>query len=101
MFYHFVMPYLDAVIEEFDPPRFVDMATEINNQPISLKLLSTLAIIYIIEMDSSYTAENFLKLLPLPKCVAQSILTEFEYQVELYFNKYIEPHTEYKYPNKC
>ena len=67
MFYHFVMPYLDAVIEEFDPPRFVDTATKINNQPISIKLLIALAIIYIIERDSSDTAENFLKLLPLPK----------------------------------
>ena len=94
------MPYLDAVIEEFDLPRFVDMATKINNQPISLKLLSTLAIIYITERHSSDNAEHFLKFLPLPKCVTKSILTEFKYQVELYFNKYIEPHIEYKYPNE-
>ena len=100
MFNHFIATYLDAVIEEFDRPKFVDLATKINNQPISLKLLSTLAIVYIIERDFSDTAENFLKLLPLPKCVTQSILTEFEYQVELYFNKYIEPHTECKYANE-
>ena len=100
MLYHFVMPYLDAVMEEFDPPRFVDMATKINNQPISLKLLSTLAVVHIIDRDSSDTAENLLKLLPLPICVTQSILIEFEYQVDLYFNKYIEPHIEYKYRNE-
>ena len=83
-------------------PSEVDMYTKTNNRDISLRLLSILKIISLFNEKSAnpLCIEDAINILPLPNTLCLDIAEEHEYQLCLYFDKFIEPHIVCKYANE-
>ena len=65
-------------------------------------LLATLKIVSCLKNCCYHHHDNrhMVKLLCLPKSLYKHFLTEFEYQLQLEFDIYIESTINYKYPNE-
>ena len=87
--------HADGFIRHDDLP----LHFKINHHYLSLELPTTIEIIKILE----HSTQNFLQIyykLPLPKVMCEKIKKEFEYQMDMYFTKIIEPDIDYTYPNE-
>ena len=73
---------------------------KLNNRPFTLKLLTILKIVTILEKYTSNSTSPINKL-PLPDSILLNIEHELNYQRDVYFNKIIEPTITYNYPNEC
>ena len=85
----------DGLIRHDDLP----LHFKINNRYLSLQLLATIEIVKILENSTQNFLEIYYKL-PLPKVMCEKIKKEFEYQMDMYFTKIIEPDIDYTYPNE-
>ena len=75
---------------------------QMNDRHMSLMLLATLKIVSCLKKyyHSDYDTTDIVKLLYLPTSLYKHILDEFEYQVQLQFDIFIEPIINYRYPNE-
>ena len=77
----------------------VSVEFKLNGQPITLTLLTAIQIVSVIHDNSSVSDyEDAIQSLSLPDCINTILINEFEYQVDSYFDKYIEPTIDYKKP---
>ena len=69
---------------------------------MSLMLLATLKIVSCLKNYCYHNDDNIhiVKLLCLPELLHKHVLTEFEYQLQLEFDIFIESTINYKYPNE-
>ena len=72
---------------------------KINHCYLSLQLFATIEIVKTLENSTQNFLEIYYKL-PLPKVICEKIKKEFEYQMDMYFTKIIEPDIDYTYPNE-
>ena len=74
---------------------------KLNGQQITIALLIAIQIVSVIHDNSSISDyEDAIQSLPLPNCVNTILVAEFEYQVDSYFDKCIEPTIDHKNPNE-
>ena len=74
---------------------------KLNGQQIMLALLTAIQIVSVIHDNSSISDyEDTIQSLPLLDCINAILVDEFEYQVDFYFDKYIEPTIDYKKLNE-
>ena len=79
----------------------VSVEFKLNSQQIVLALLTAIQIVSMIHDNSSISDfKDAIQSLPLPDCINAILVDEFEYQVDLYFDKYIEPTIDYKKLNE-
>ena len=75
----------------------VSVEFKLNGQRITLALLTAIQIVSVIHNNSSISDyEDAIQSLPLPDCISAIFVDEFEYQVDSYFDKCIEPTMDYK-----
>ena len=66
-----------------------------------LALLTAIQIVSVVHDNSSISNyEDAIQSLPLPDCINAILVDEFEYQVDLYSDKCIEPTIDYKQLNE-
>ena len=87
--------HADGLIRHDDLP----LHFKINHRYLSLQLFSTIEIVKILENSTQNFLEIYYKL-PLPKVMCEKIKKEFEYQMDMYFTRIIEPDIDYTYPNE-
>ena len=87
--------HADGLIRHDDLP----LHFKINCHYLSLELFATIEIVKILENSIQNFLEIYYKL-PLPKVMCEKIKKEFEYQMDMYFTKIIEPDIDYTYRNK-
>ena len=87
--------HADGLIRHDDLP----LHFKINHCYLSLQLFATIEIVKILENSTQNFLEIYYKL-PLPKVMCEKIKKEFEYQMDVYFTKIIEPDIDYTYPNE-
>ena len=80
----------------------LDLYYKVNNREITLKLLSTIRIVEILEktMINVEATDTPINMLPLPHQLCIAIDDEYEYQRDLYFTSFVEPTITYTYPNE-
>ena len=80
----------------------IDLKIKINNRHMSLMLLATLKSVSCLKNYCYHNEDNtdIVKLLCLPKSFHKHVLSEFEYQLQLEFDIFIESTINYKYPNE-
>ena len=80
----------------------LDLYYKVNNREITLKLLSTIRIVEILEktMINVEATDTPINMLPLPQQLCLAIDDEYEYQRDLYFTPFVEPTITYTYPNE-
>ena len=80
----------------------LDLYYKVNNREITLKLLSTIRIVEILEktMINVEATDTPINMLPLPHQLCIAIDDEYEYQRDLYFTSFVEPMITYTYPNE-
>ena len=80
----------------------IDWKIEINNRHISLMLLTTLKIVSCLKNHCYHNDNNthIVKLLHLPQALEKHISHEFDYQIQLEFDIFLESTINYKYPNE-
>ena len=73
-----------------------------NNRHMSLMLLATLKIVSCLKnyYSDNHNNTHIVKLLCLPTSLDKHVLTEFEYQLQLEFDIFIEPTRNYNYRNE-
>ena len=77
----------------------VPIDCKLNNRPFTLKLLTILKIVMILDKYTSNSTSP-VNNLPLPYPILLNIEHELDYQRDVYFNKIIEPTITYNYPNE-
>ena len=80
----------------------IDWKIKINNRHMSLMLLATLKIVSCLKNYCYHNHDNthIVKLLCLPESLHKHVLSEFEYQLQLEFDIFIESTISCKYPNE-
>ena len=69
----------------------VSVEFKLNGWQITLALLTAIQIVSVIHDNSSISDyEDAIQSLSLPDCINAILINEFEYQVDSYFDKYIE-----------
>ena len=99
---HYNFPfYVDNERDEYILPEQVDFCVKLNNRHLTLKLLSTMKILSILEKNIKYiSVRDIIDTLEVPHLIALDIANEHDYQIDLYFHIIIEPHIAYTYPNQ-
>ena len=93
--------YLDNEREEYILPQELDFCFKLNNRHLTLKLLSTMGILSILENNiECISVRDAIDTLTVPNLIALDIANEHYYQIDLYFNIVIEQNITYKYPNQ-
>ena len=67
---------------------------------MSLMLLATLKIVSCLKNYCYHNHTHIAKLVCLPQSLHKHVLSDFEYQLQLQFDIYIESTINYKYPNE-
>ena len=80
----------------------IDWKIKINNRHMSLMLLATLKILSGLKNYCYHNDDNthIVNLLYLTQSLQKHVLTEFEYQLQLEFDIFLESTINYKYPNE-
>ena len=80
----------------------IDWKIKMNNRHISLMLLSTLKIVSCLKNYCCHNDNNthIVKLLHLPQALKKHVSCEFDYQLQLEFDIFLESSINYKYPNE-
>ena len=79
----------------------VSVEFKMSGWQITLALLTAIKIVSVIHDNSSISDyEDAIQSLSLPDCINVILVNEFEYQVDSYFDKYIEPAIAYNKPNE-
>ena len=79
----------------------LDFCSKMNIRNLTLKLLSTLKIVSILEKNIEFNSvRDAIDILNVPNLVALDIANEHHYQIDLYFNIMMEPSIIYTYPNE-
>ena len=79
----------------------MDFCSKLNNRNLTLKLLSTLKIVSILEKNIECTSiRDAIDSLQVPNLIAFDIANEHNYLIDLYFNIVIEPSITYTSPNQ-
>ena len=80
----------------------LDLYYKVNNREITLKLLSTIRIVEILEktMINVEATDTPINMLPHTHQLCIAIDDEYEYQRDLYFTSFVEPMITYTYPNE-
>ena len=100
-------PYLSSLpsgedIYHYPQLYHLDLYYKVNKREVTLKLLSTIRIVEILEksMIDVEAIDIPMNMLPLPHQLCVAIDDEYEYQRDLYFTSSVEPTITYKYPNE-
>ena len=99
----FVLFVLQLCLDPEDvyyPSTYLEIAIKKSQMPVSLTLISMLTIIDTVEHNCAEFPEKMLNMLPLPRNVVNSILSEYELQHNTYFNEFVAPHIDYRLPNE-
>ena len=99
----FVLFVLQLCLDPEDvyyPSTYLEIAIKKSQMPVSLTLISMLTIIDTVEHNCAEFPEKMLNMLPLPRNVVDSILSEHELQNNTYFNEFVSPHIHYRLPNE-
>ena len=80
----------------------IDWKIKMNNRHMSLMLLATLKIVTCLKNYCYHYNDNthIVNLLHLPQPLQKHVLSEFEYQLQLEFDIFLESTINYKYPNE-
>ena len=80
----------------------IDWKIKMNNRHMSLMLLATLKIVSCLKNYCYHHDDNthIVNLLHLPQSLQKHVLSEFEYQLQLEFDIFLESTINYKYPNE-
>ena len=80
----------------------IDWKIKMNNRHISLMLLTTLKIVSCLKNYCCHNDNNthIVKLLHLPQPLQKHVSHEFDYQLQLEFDIFLESTINYKYPNE-
>ena len=99
---HYNFPfYVDNERDEYILPEQLDFCVKLNNRHLTLKLLSTMKILSILETNiKCISVRDAIDTLEVPHLIALDIANEHEYQIDLYFHIVIELHIAYTYPNQ-
>ena len=99
---HYNVPfYLDHERNEYILQKELDFCSKLNNRNLTLKLLSILKTVSILEKNiECISIRDAIDSLQVPNLIAFDIANEHDYQIDLYFNIVIEPSITYTYPNK-
>ena len=99
---HYDFPfYLDNERDEYILPQELHFCFKLNNRHLTLKLLSTMKILSILERNiECISVRDAIDTLEVPNLIALDIANEHDYQIDLYFNIVIEPNNIYAYPNQ-
>ena len=99
---HYNFPfYLDNGRDKYILPQELDFCFKLNNRHLTLKLLSTLKILSILEKNiECISVRDAIDSLNVPNLIALDITNEHDYQIDLYFNIFIEQSITYSYPNE-
>ena len=92
----------DYYINGYVIPQELPLSAKLNNRKSTLKLITTLQIVKMLQY-SDYDSDcdcDPTKHLPLPLLIRQEILQEYHYQTELYFTIVLELSIMYTYPNE-
>ena len=74
---------------------------KLNGWQITLAFLTAIQIVSVIHDNSSVSDyEDAIQSLSLLDCINAILINEFEYQMDSYFDKYIEPTIDFKKPNE-
>ena len=99
---HYNFPfYVNNERDEYILPEQLDFCVKLNNRHLTLKLLSTMKILSILEKSiKCISVRDAIDTLEVPHLIALDIANEHDYQIDLYFHIVIEPNIEYTYPNE-
>ena len=80
----------------------LDLYCKVNNREVTLKLLSTIRNVGILEenMINEQCIDTLLNMLPLPHQPCVAIHDEYECQKDLYFTSFVQPTITYTYLNE-
>ena len=93
--------YVDNARDEYTLPEQLDFCVKLNNRHLTLKLLSTMKILSILEKNiKCICVRDAIDTLEVPHVITLEIAHEHEYQIDLYFHIVIEPNIAYTYPNQ-
>ena len=93
--------YVDNERDEYILPEQLDFCVKLNNRHLTLKLLSTMKILSILEKNiKCISVRDAIDTLEVPHLIASHIANEHDYQIDLYFETVIEPNIAYTYPNQ-
>ena len=93
--------YIDHERDEYILQKVLDFCSKLNNKNLTLKLLSTLKMVSILEKNiECISIRDAIYSLQVPNLIALDIANEHDYQMDLYFNIVIEPSITYTYPNQ-
>ena len=99
---HYNFPfYLDHERDEYILPQELAFCFKLNNRHLTLKLLSTMKILSILEENiECISVRDAIDTLKVPNLIALDIANEHDCQIDLYSNIVIEPNITYTYPNQ-
>ena len=99
---HYNFPfYVDNEKDEYILSEQLDFCVKLNNRHLTLKLLSTMKILSILEKNiKCISVRDAIDTLEVPHLIASDIANEHDYQIDLYFKIVIEPNIAYTYPNQ-
>ena len=99
---HYNFPfYVDNERDTYILPEQLDFCVKLNNRHLTLKLLSTMKILSILEKNIKWiSVRDAIDTLEITHLIALDIANEHDYQIDLYFDIVIEPNIEYIYPNQ-
>ena len=100
---HYNFPfYVDNERDEYILPEQQDFYVKLNNRHLTLKLLSTMKILSILEKYiKCIFVRDAIDILEVPHLIALDIANEHDYPIDLYFHIVIESDIAYTYPNQC
>ena len=99
---HYNCPfYVGNARDEYILPEQLDFCVKLNNRHLTLKLLSTMKILSILEKNiKCICVRDAIDTVEVPHVIALDIASKHEYQIDLYFHIVIEPNIAYTYPNQ-
>ena len=93
--------YVDNERDEYVLPEQWDFCVKLHNRHLTLKLLSTMKILSILEKNiKCISVRDAIDTLEVPHLTALDIANEHDYQIVLYFHIVIEPNIAYTYQNQ-
>ena len=99
---HYNFPFnLDHERDEYIFQKELDFCSKLNNRNLTLKLLSNLNIVSILEKNIECNSiRDAIDSFNVPNLISLDIANKHHYQIDLYFNILIEPSITYTYPNE-
>ena len=99
---HYNFPfYVDNETDKYILPQQLDFCFKLNNRHLTLKLLSTMKILSILEKNiKCISIRDAIDTLEVPNLIALDIANEHDYQIDLYSTIIIEPNITYTYINQ-